>query len=76
MAGEMKNQIWNYKLNECEEKLSADLDVVNVFETKFEDFTKGYTRDQIFNTDETRFTFEMLLEISLASKEEKSTPSV
>lgn len=37
------------------EKLSADQDAVAVFKIEFEDSTKGFTKDQIFNTDKTGF---------------------
>lgn len=62
------------QLNICGEKLSADRDAVDVFKTEFQEFTEGYTKDQIYNADETGLNFKMLPQKSLASKQEKSAP--
>lgn len=62
------------KLNLCGKKMSADQDAVDVFKTEFEDLIQGYTKDQIFNADETGLNFKMLPNKSLAAKAEMSAP--
>lgn len=47
---------------------------VDVFKTEFEDLIQGYTKDQIFNADETGLNFKMLPNKSLAAKAEMSAP--
>lgn len=63
------------QLNLCGEKLSADSDAVDVFKTMFADYTQGYSKDQIYNADETGVNFKMLPKKSLASATETSAPS-
>jgi hypothetical protein len=62
------------QLNLCGEKLSADPDAVDVFKTMFADYTEGYSKDQIYNADETGVNFKMLPKKSLASATETSAP--
>lgn len=69
-----KNRYGIRQLNVCGEKLSADPDAVAVFKTEFEDYTQGYTKDQIYNADETGVNFKMLPTKSLASSKETSAP--
>lgn len=64
------------QLHLCGEKLSADENAVDVFKTEFEDMIKGYTKDQIFNADETGLNFKMLPKKSLACTKEASAPVI
>lgn len=62
------------QVNICGEKLSADVDAANVFKTEMDDFLRGYTKEQIYNADETGLNFKMMPKKSLASKNERSAP--
>lgn len=55
------------QLNLSGEKLYADSGAVDVFKTEFEDFTQAYSKNQIYNANETGVNFKMLPKKSVAS---------
>lgn len=69
-----KNRYGVRQVNVCGEKLSADVDAADIFKTEMHEFMQGYSKDQIFNADETGLNFKMLPKKSLASRNEKSAP--
>jgi hypothetical protein len=66
------------QLQICEEKLSADLSVVeeykNQFQTIFEE--NGYIPDQVYNCDETELYYKMMPSKTLAGETENSAPGL
>lgn len=54
--------------------MTAYVDAVDIFKTEMDDYLQGYSKDQIFNADETGLNFKMLPKRSLASRDEKSAP--
>lgn len=53
------------------EKLLADVEPVDVFKTDFEDFTEGYTRVQIFNTNDTQLNLKCCQKCNLHQNRKK-----
>lgn len=41
----------------CGEELSVDFNAVDLFKTELGDVLQGFTKEQIFNADETGFNF-------------------
>lgn len=72
--GKWKSRYGVQQINICGEKLSADVDAVCIFKTEMDEYLKGYTKDQIFNADETGLNFKMLPKRSLTSRDEKRVP--
>lgn len=64
------------QLSICGEKLSSNVQEMEQFKKKFQEFIKleSLTGDQIFNCDETGLNFKMLPTKSLASKTEAAAP--
>lgn len=38
-------------MDNCGEKLSPDIDALDTYKAKFEDFIEDYTKDEIYNID-------------------------
>ncbi|XP_012221253.2 jerky protein homolog-like [Linepithema humile] len=64
------------QLNICGEKLSADGSGMNQFREEFNKLVteEGYTRDQIYNCDETGVNYKMMSSKTLAVREESTAP--
>lgn len=56
----MENRYAIRQVNLYGEKLSADQDAVNIFKTEMDGLLTNYTKDQIYNADETGLNFKML----------------
>ncbi|XP_046737740.1 jerky protein homolog-like [Diprion similis] len=65
-----------HQLSICGEKLSADEGGLTKFKNEFEKLVaeEGYSRDQIYNCDETGLNFRMMPSKTLASREEAVAP--
>lgn len=53
---------------------SSNLSGINAYKLKFEELTADYTRDQIYNADETGLNYKALPTNTLASLSEKYAP--
>lgn len=42
------------------ETLSSHVDAVDVFKTEIDEFLQEYTKDQVFNADETGLNFQIM----------------
>lgn len=70
-----KNRHGIRELNIQGEKLSAiSIESIDAYKTKFDQLTAGYTRDQIYNADETGLNYKALPTKTLASLSEKYAP--
>lgn len=64
------------QLSICGEKMSADKSGLEKFKTEFEQLVakEGYSRDQIYNCDETGLNYKMMPAKTLASQQEAMAP--
>ncbi|XP_024875302.1 jerky protein homolog-like [Temnothorax curvispinosus] len=64
------------QMNICGEKLSANEGEMNKFKEEFQKLVaeEGYTKDQIYNCDETGLNYKMMPSKTLISRDEAAAP--
>lgn len=48
-----------FEIESMQQEISTDKDAVDMLKTEFEDLIREYTKDQIFNADETGLNFKI-----------------